>query len=72
MREEKALRTAQEHDERERRAKERAEAPIFKKTEKPAMTRSLLPVHVKVKSMTQKDIENQELDRFLSQDLTQL
>ncbi|KAK9804129.1 hypothetical protein WJX73_002693 [Symbiochloris irregularis] len=72
MREEKALKTAQEHDERERRAKERADAPIFKKTEKPAMTRSLLPVHVKVKNMTLKDVENQELDRFLSQDLTQL
>ena len=71
-RKDKALQQAKEHDERVRRAKERASAPIFKKMGKPQMARSVPPRAVKAKNTTAKDLENLELDRFLAQDLSQL
>lgn len=72
MRDNKALQEAKEHDERVRRARERAAAPIFKKTGKPQMLRSLPLRAIKTKNMTPKDLENVELERFLAQDFSQL
>ena len=72
VREEKALQESKEHDERAQRAKERAAAPVFKKAGKPQMARSSPLRIIKAKNMTAKDLENQELDRFLALDLSQL
>ena len=72
VREEKTLLQAKEHDERVRRAKERAAAPVFKKMGKPQMLRSRPLRAIKTKDTTANDLRNLELERYLAQDLSQL
>lgn len=66
VREEKLLQQQREQEARVKRALERAQAPIQKKTGKPVMFRSELPKKVKKVTTIRKNDEEAELEAFIN------
>ncbi len=68
-REEKLAAAAAEHEARVARALERAAAPVFQKSGKPAMFRSLLPKRRAAAVVARDDEGEAELAAFLAREL---